>query len=82
VHDFVYQNAVKLTEKHLACQIISRPSSRTPRRTEKRGEGKGEGRGWRGEELVSTAFQTKVTPLQASIRQIIGQQLEVLQYYH
>jgi hypothetical protein len=27
--------------------------------------------------LVSTTFQTKVTPLQASIRQIIGQQLEV-----
>jgi hypothetical protein len=26
--------------------------------------------------------QIKVTPLQASIRQIIGQQLEVLQYYY
>jgi hypothetical protein len=53
-----------------------------PRRTdlEKRGKGKGKGREWRGEKLVSTTFQTKVTPLQASIRQIIGQQLEVLQY--
>jgi hypothetical protein len=37
------------------------PSTRTLQ--ENIEEGKGEGRGWRGEELVSTTFQTKVTPL-------------------
>jgi hypothetical protein len=61
---------------------IQGPSSRTPRRTEKRGKGKGREKIERGEELVSITFQTKVMPLQASIRQTIGQQLEILQYYY
>jgi hypothetical protein len=62
---FCNQNAVKLTCKHLACQKISGVKLPDPQENREEGERERGGRGWRAEELVSTTFQTKVTPLHA-----------------
>jgi hypothetical protein len=67
-----------MSKKFQGAKLPDPQENREEGEREREGRG-GEGRG--GEELVPTNFQTKVMPLQASICQIIGQQLEVPQYY-